>query len=135
MGSDFLVNAIGEFIDVAVTIQVDDLLASLKALDEYFIEEVGLASVGSTDDLHDIVGVYSPLDLFNIAAFKWWIDLFNPPLEDGIKFDTDLRFKVIRFCDDFLYGVEVLADDNFMIIGGLGDAVDVELISAEEILN
>lgn len=109
-------------------------MPSLEALYEYLIKEMRLASVGSSDDLYDIARVDSPLNLINIALNRL-VSLFNPSFKDGVEFDADLGFKVIRLGDDFLYGVEVLADDDLMIVGGLGDAVDVELISAEEILN
>ena len=134
LGSDFLVDAIGKFINVAVAVQVYDLLPSLQAFDEYLIQEMRLASVGSPDDLHHIVRVDRPFYFINIALNRL-VGLLNPPLENGVEFDADLRLKVIRLGDDFLYGVEVLADDDLMIIGGLGNAVDVELVSTEEIFD
>lgn len=89
------------------------------------------SSIGASDDFYHIARINRPLDFINLVFTM----PFHPSLENWLKQDLNLRLKVIWLCDDLLNGAEMLADDDLMTIGGLGDAVDVELISAEEILD
>lgn len=91
------------------------------------------ASIGPTYDLYHIIGVDRPFDFINIPITRQIA--LHPSLENRLQFDTNLRLKVIRPGDDLLYGVEMLTDDDFMIVAGLGNAINVELISTEEILD